>query len=228
VTLSPFALDRTEVTNEAFARWLSSSKSIVRDDRHLRASGQVLIDLALSELHLANTSFEPIPDAARHPVRGVSPAGARAYCAAQGKHLATEAQWEYAARGNSHRQYPWGDTPHPQQLGCQLSIGRAYDSGRGAAEPCPLRDVATSSDVTPEGVFDLGGNVSEWVADRFADTDPHYPHCGDCRDPEVTEGEKQVIRGGNHVFGPSVARAAARSRAPVNDVLSNTGFRCAR
>lgn len=221
VTLSPFAIDRTEVTNAAFAHWLTSAAAVVVDRLHVRTAGADLVDLQRSELRTAGATLEPLPGTEHHPVAGVSAAAARAYCAAQGKHLPTEAQWEYAARGTTRRRFPWGDKVDTGQAPCRLSIGRPQDHGRPM--PCPVADVASTSDVTPEGVFDLGGNVSEWVADRFTDA---YPDCGACRDPEVTNGPMQVIRGGNHVFDASAARGAARSHglAPA----SHTGFRCAR
>ena len=222
VALSSFAIDRMEVTNQAFARWLSSV-STVSDGELVRMNGSLLMNLHVSELQRGNQLFEPQPGTERHPVIGLAPAGARAYCAALGKRLPTEAEWEYAARGVERRRYPWGNTPEPEQLGCALQIGRV----RGASCPDlrPLADVGSvAADVTPDGVHDLAGNASEWVADRFSDG---YPDCGGCRDPQVIEGENQVIRGGNRELDASVVRAAARGRAQAKFAAYHTGFRCA-
>ncbi|HEX8113674.1 MAG TPA: SUMF1/EgtB/PvdO family nonheme iron enzyme [Kofleriaceae bacterium] len=222
VALSPFAIDRTEVTNQAFARWLSSA-STVSDGELVRMNGSLLLNLDASELQRGNRSFEPRPGTERHPVIGVAPAGAQAYCAALDKRLPTEAEWEYAARGIERRRYPWGNSPEPEQLGCALQIGKV--PGTNCPDPRPLADVASvAADVTPNGVHDLAGNASEWVADRFSDG---YPDCGECRDPQVTEGENQVFRGGNRELDASVVRAAARSRAQARFAAYHTGFRCA-
>jgi formylglycine-generating enzyme required for sulfatase activity len=223
VSLSPFAIDRTEVTNQAFAHWLSGVPAVV-DGRLVRMAGAVLVNLDAAELEPVATGFVARRGVERHPVAGVSPEAAGAYCAAQDKRLPTEAEWEYAARGTARRQFAWGDVPDPAKFGCALRIGKVRDAG--CPDPRPLADVgATAADVTPEGVYDLAGNVSEWVADRFAE---RYPPCDPCRDPKVTDGEGQVIRGGNHVLDASVARAAARSRSGATAAASHTGFRCAR
>jgi formylglycine-generating enzyme required for sulfatase activity len=223
VALSRFAIDRTEVTNEAFARWLSSV-GVVSDGELLRLNGAIVIDLAVSELVRSTGSFAARRGAERHPVIAVSPAGARAYCATQGKRLPTEAEWEFAARGTARRRYPWGDRPEPGQLGCALQIGKVR--GGSCPDPRPLVDVAsTPADVTPDGVHDLGGNASEWVADRFSE---RYLDCGACRDPLVTDGDNQGIRGGNHLLDASVVRAAVRSRSRADEAEQNTGFRCAQ
>ncbi|HEX3476125.1 MAG TPA: SUMF1/EgtB/PvdO family nonheme iron enzyme [Kofleriaceae bacterium] len=221
VALSAFAIDRREVTNEAFARWLASTGA--EPDRGLvRQAGAVLLDLAVSELAWVNGRVQSRPGTERHPVAGVSAEAARAYCAARGKRLPTEAEWEYAARGDAHRRFPWGDS-EPAALGCAIQIGEVGDDR--CRDPRPVADVGSTADVTPEGVYDLADNVSEWVADRFAAS---YPRCEPCRDPIVAAGDEQVIRGGNHVLDASVARAGARSKVRAGTAAAHTGFRCAR
>jgi len=221
VALSAFAIDRFEVTNAAFARWLASAGGEM-DGRRLRRDGAVLLDLEASELWQVGDRIQPRPGTERHPVAGVSAAAARAYCAAHGERLPTEAEWEYAARGDAHRRFPWGDR-EPAALGCAIRVGEVDDDR--CRDPRPAADVGTTKDATPEGVFDLADNVSEWVADGFTAS---YPSCEPCRDPIVRVGNEQVIRGGNHVLDASVARSAARSKASARAAASHTGFRCAR
>jgi len=221
VSLSVFSIDRREVTNEAFASWLASVGA-ESDGRLLRRAGAVLLNLKASELEQVCGRIQPRPGTERHPVAGVSAEAARAYCAAHGKRLPTEAEWEYAARGNQHRWFPWGDI-EPAALGCAIQIGEVDDDR--CRDPRPVADVGSTSDVTPEGVYDLADNVSEWVADRFA---ARYPRCEPCRDPIVVSGDEQVIRGGNHVLDANVTREGARSKASAHAAASYTGFRCAR
>jgi|GEM_PF-2492684 formylglycine-generating enzyme required for sulfatase activity len=100
-----------------------------------------------------------------YPVMGVSWIAAVAYCAFVGRRLPTEAEWEYSARslktgglGDTPRRYPWGSIPADCS---KANIKGCDDSG------LPKKAEAVSGDQSDRGVFDLGGNVAEWVADRY-------------------------------------------------------------
>ncbi len=86
-----------------------------------------------------------------HPVNCVSPDEARSFCAAHGKRLPNGDEWEWAARGG--RVSPWGTPVATDEICWGWPRKRAGTCAR-AAFP---------KDVTPEGVFDLGGNLSEWT-----------------------------------------------------------------
>ena len=99
-----------------------------------------------------------------HPVRYVSWYEAMAYSAWIGAQLLTEAQWERAARGTEGREYPWG-TAAPD------SSRANYDkqhSDPTAAGYYPLG-------ATPEGVYDMAGNVFEWVQDVYDEYSIFHP-----------------------------------------------------
>ena len=86
-------------------------------------------------------------------------------------------------------------------------------------------------DRTEQGVFDLAGNVSEWVMDRFEE---HYPPCGPaCTDP-VVDGPPagggpvlRMLRGGDWNRPAESCRSAERSKWAQQDLSSSIGFRCA-
>jgi len=96
------------------------------------------------------------------PVRNVSPNEASAFCAFAGGRLPTADEWLFAAAGSAGRRYPWGNTG----LVCRratfgLVTGPCARGGSG-----PDLAGARPDGATPEGIFDLSGNVAEWTLER--------------------------------------------------------------
>jgi len=152
---------------------------------------------------------------ADHPVVCVSWTQAAQYCAALGKRLPSEAEWERAAAGRERRRFPWGDAAP--------SCARAHFDGCGEH----TRPVgAHPTGATPEGVHDLAGNVAEWVQDWYDRHEYARPFRDDPTGPE--RGRVKVVRGGSYYDGPALLRAAYRyGLSPVSG-FSTVGFRCAR
>jgi formylglycine-generating enzyme required for sulfatase activity len=229
VTLEPFSLDRTEVTNEQFAAWLSRQEVEVDQQQLVRAKS-----LLLANLHPgyggvergASGGFQARAGRGQRPVVQVSWYAADRFCRDVGKRLPTEAEWEYAARGLAGRRYPWGNL-EPTCNEVDLNRG---PNGRCGTAGGP-DDVGTASgDVTPDGVHDLGGSVAEWIADTYV---APYPICeGGCRGPLQGGGaqdtEPRVVRGGDWQEPNDTARGASRTRVKPGSVKTNLGFRCAR
>ena len=154
-----------------------------------------------------------------HPVNCVDYASAESYCRYRGRRLPTEAEWEIAARGAGQRPFAWG----PEAPSCERAC---YDRN----EACRVAGVAVATcgagthpgDRTPEGVYDLAGNVAEWVADGFAmpppgGTDPK----GDPAAP------LKVVRGASFFDGPERLAATWRNAAAPVTAHATIGFRCA-
>ncbi|HEX2690310.1 MAG TPA: bifunctional serine/threonine-protein kinase/formylglycine-generating enzyme family protein [Kofleriaceae bacterium] len=237
VTIAPFFLDRYEVTNEQFARMLNefANATILVDDRDdhyprfVHRSPTDTPQTRLIDLYAQYGGIEPVnrstyrarPGREKLPVVQVSWYGAKLYCESLGKRLPTEDEWEAAARGRDNRRFPWGnDLPR---------CGEVAIPNDGLIRPvsstCPrnveARLAGTSpKDVTPEGVHDLAGNVSEWTSSVWIEGK---------RAAQVTAGSTdtaRVIRGGS--WGNSLmARSSGRTQLSPSVMGANVGFRCA-
>lgn len=235
VQLSAFDIDRTEVTNQEFAAWLNRQPGLrIEVGRRVHQGSTLLLDLwagyGYSGIIYHDSRFAARPGMDRQPVSLLTWDAADGYCRAQGKRLPTEAEWEYAARGTAGLRFPWGDN----EPGC---AGVVY--GRGEGGVCAGRSSGTQEvgsavqDRSLLGVRDLGGNVAEWVMDRFTS---RYPTCpAPCRDPLVLDNSEadggprtRVVRGGAWFRKADSCRGAGRSRRKQEDLAGDIGFRCVR
>ena len=165
---------------------------------------------------------DPFPDkVALHPVIGVSWREADAYCRWSGKRLPTEAEWEKAARGTDARLFPWGNQP----AGWGRSNIAHPGSKRGFKYP-PLANIDRyDRGRSVYGVYQMAGNVAEWVADWF---DPeYYQHAGAYNPDGPVVGLEKVFRGGSWNEDPEVARSAGRGARAPDHRSYLIGFRCA-
>jgi len=159
-------------------------------------------------------------DKPSHPVVCVTWYQAHVYCTRLRKRLPTEAEWEKAARGPSDgRVWPWGtDDPtcmyaNFSTLGCG---GQSEDVGSH-----PLGQ-------SPYAVFDLAGNVAEWVADRYDAAFYAMSPTEDPTGPSSSSGGVRVYRGGSFNTGSGSLRASSRENADPSRADPDRGFRCAR
>ena len=240
LTLPAFAIDRTEVTNAAFAEYLNALELDVRRPfaateasradfgaqtwpqllEEGRADGfYPIIGLDDRQVRIGyrNGAFWPADGYADHPVAETTWRGARDYCRWRGARLPTEAEWEAAARGTMGRTYPWGEAPP--------SDARVY-AGHPSGQTAPVGSKPVGA--TPRGLQDMAGSLAEWTA-TLARPYPYDP--ADGRNDSAAAGER-ITRGGDYVFdtAPDQLTTYFRdgfSRAP-QDGHRHIGFRCAR
>ena len=169
----------------------------------------------------------------QQPVVGVNWIDAKTYCEYRGKRLPTEAEWEKAARGPHGNLYPWGNDFDSNKAN--------YDRHHHATLPVDAHPEGASY----YGVYNMAGNVFEWVADWY---DPHYygrlQTMVNPTGPEkavwlggtgtyvdrLTVGEKRVIRGGSWIAPEGTIRSTHRFwNHPLNNSYGvGLGFRCAK
>jgi formylglycine-generating enzyme required for sulfatase activity len=154
-----------------------------------------------------------------HPVNCVDYGNAESYCRFRGRRLPTEAEWEVAARGLSQRAYAWGVEAPGCDRACYDRNGECRPSG---AEVATCAAGSHPGDRTPEGVYDLAGNLSEWVADGLV----HPPPGG--VDPRGDPAAPlRVVRGGSFYDGPEKLVATFRNGVAPVTAHATIGFRCA-
>ena len=215
VELSAYYLDKHEVTNAQYHRFLEAASASGAQWDHP--------DQPESLEHRQRYLNDGLRGES-NPAVGLNWYDAYAYCQWAGKRLPTEAEWEYAARGREYRKYPWGEG-HPYSNGIwwanyRPQTGHAEDGHRWTAPVGSYPD-----GVSPFGILDLSGNAEEWVQDWYSVD--YYRRSEGRNPPGPASGTKKVIKGGSYGSPAHQIRAAMRIFGKPKDKGPRIGFRCA-
>jgi len=230
VTVKGFWMDATEVTVAQFERFVAFT-GYKTDAEKFGWSGQFKIGKGnwvrvngASWRHPGGPGSVAHPD---EPVTHVSWNDAQAYAKWRGRRLPTEAEWEYAARGGlAGKLYSWGDelAPGGKQManwwqGNFPDKNVAQDGYTGIA---PVGRFPANG----YGLYDMTGNVWEWVSDWFGAG--YYGQSPRDNPTGPEQGSQRAMRGGSYLCATNFCanyRVSGRSSATPDTSLSNVGFR---
>jgi formylglycine-generating enzyme required for sulfatase activity len=131
--------------------------------------------------------------------------------------LLTEAEWEYAARADTHTAYFWSGDIGSGKANCNGCSGERENGQTSPVGTFPANQF---------GLSDMAGNVWQWVEDCY-----HKNYEGAPADGSAWLGENcsgHVVRGGSYADPPAALRAASRSKDPADSRIDNIGFRIGR
>ena len=204
VLLDAYNIDKFEVTNGRYREFVRATGH--RPPQHGKDPSRNL------------WQGDMMPDSiADQPVINVDWHDANAYCTWAGRRLPTEAEWEKAARGTDDRRFPWGNVEPTHK---HLNFNQRWQ-GEHTLKPVGSYEAGKS----PFGVYDMAGNVWEWVADWY---DTYYYEKSPARNPKgPATGTHKVLRSSGWEVETPLVRSVTRVMSDPMNRNHSTGFRCA-
>ncbi len=208
VYVSPFYIDKYETTNAEFAAFLNALGN--PESAYIKIS-------ATPYINQVNGIFTVSKGKEDLPVNFVSWYGADAYCRWRGKRLATEAEWEKAARGPAALKYSWGNSIPNKKNGNFLDT---------MDWKLVLKPVNTyEANKSPFGAVNMSGSVWEWCSDWY---DAMYYRSSPEKDPKgALSGTHRVLRGGQAGTRDLFLETSYRNHNVPGLQSPYTGCRCA-
>ncbi len=235
-----FSIDRTPVTNAAFAAFVEATGYVTLAER-AEPPGSAVFAMTTGPVDLHDPSHwwrfvaganwkapqGPRSEGELHPkapVVHIAYEDATAYATWCGKRLPTESEWEVAARGGlDATEFAWGNELMPdRQLLANIWTGSFpwYYARTGVPGPTPVSSFPPNG----YGLYDMIGNVWEWT------TSP-YNQAETCTCTPAAEGKLVTLKGGSFLCAAEYCaryRPAARIGLPPDSTAAHVGFRCAR
>lgn len=231
-TVEAFYLDRTPVTVRAFSEFVTSRAYVTTAEQ---LGSAAVMEFGTGHWYLkegadwrkpfGSLSVAADPD---HPVTQVSWYDATNYCAAQGKRLPSEVEWEHAARAGhaGDVSYAFGDRLLKEGDFLANVWTGTFPVLNTAQDGYPITSPVGIFGLTPAGLADMAGNVWEWTDDW------HGSYSGRVSQFDAPQqGDNKVQRGGSFLCDQAIChgyRVSARSFSTPDSALMHVGFRCAR
>ncbi len=189
-------------------------------EEEIAAGDWLHVPLADPGLRIEETGdgFQSLPGYENHPMVQVTWFGARSYCEFYGGRLPSELEWEKAARGEDNRPYPWGWELDLNNANFYSSTDIFEKTFGKAGNTTPVGfyngmvydGYVTLDSPSPYGLYDMAGNVWQWMGDVYEDQ--HY----------------RYMRGGSKADYGYNLRIWTRNNAAPQYFSPSVGFRCVR
>lgn len=209
VSLDPFWLDRTEISNRKYKLCVAAGACL-----------QPRLNSSFSRV-----SYHDNPLYEDYPVINVDFYMASTYCSWAGARLPKETEWEYGARGPESLIFPWGNTFEKSKLNyCDVNCNGLSDNTFDDGYPDTAPVGAFHSGASWVGALDMAGNVREWVSDTYT----NYQSGKAVNQSGMDTEELKIPRGGSWYDKPDDVRSANRGGELPDYFRHNLGFRCAK
>jgi len=221
VFLPMFFIDKYEVTASGFAEFVNAMEFPIPTFHKIQL--KLKIDMGCNFIFSSRNSRAK-SGLSNHPVNCVSWGEAEKYCQWKGKRLPTEAEWEKAAKGGRDTLYPWGNRIEGGKANiCDRNCSKFWKRSEfddGYATTAPVGSYSPNG----YGLYDMAGNVTEWVNDWY-EKDAYRTVSRD-NPMGPSTGEEKVHRGGSWFDKPFGMRSAYRFGFKPDFRIDNLGFRC--
>jgi len=229
VFLDSFWIDKTEVTNTQFCKFLNTKGNQIEGGIYWFEPGAGHRGIVYGYIWENDGIFSPKASYGNYPVIEISWYGAAAYCEWIGGRLPTEAEWEYAARGHLNHIYPWGNKFNGSLVNYRDSsfyfdnMGKDTSYNDGYPEWAPVGSYPDGASWC--GALDMTGNIHEWVHDWWS-TD-YYSISPEKNPKGPDSGTLKIGRGGSW-YDPSwhVRTSYRKGLSPSSARMHWIGFRC--
>ena len=210
VSIGPFWMDEHEVTVSAYKDCAMAGACRIHEIRSENVPGD----------YFTNPFYD------EYPVVDVTWQDASNYCAWKSRRLPTEAEWELAAGGTNSILYPWGNEAGRFLNFCDANCPGAWsDLSIDDGYPTQAPVASFPQGRSPYGLYDMAGNVWEWVADWYGEN--YYARSPAANPAGPSEGTDHVVRGGGWDSRMANVRVAKRLHLGLTIYTGSLGFRCA-